>query len=76
MLKQRKLEVFTFTNCGATGRNGPTEAQILANCHVKLPGKLTTGWKSGYPKWTVPTYGFDTGIQLRQLVQGGNPPVC
>jgi hypothetical protein len=51
-------EVFTFTNCGATGRNGPTEAQIQAEYNgTNLQGAVTTGWKAGYQKWTVPATG-------------------
>jgi hypothetical protein len=51
-------EVFTFTNCGATGRNGPTEAQILMEYNgTNLQGLVTTGWKAGYQKWTVPATG-------------------
>jgi hypothetical protein len=51
-------EVFTFTNCGATGRNGPTEAQIQTEYNgTNLQGSVTTGWKAGYQKWTVPATG-------------------
>jgi hypothetical protein len=51
-------EVFTFTNCGATGRSGPTEAQIQAEYNgTNLQGSVTTGWKAGYQKWTVPANG-------------------
>jgi hypothetical protein len=51
-------EVFTFTNCGATGRNGPTEAQIQGEYNgTNLQGLVTTGWKAGYQKWTVPATG-------------------
>ena len=51
-------EVFTFTNCGATGRIGPTEAQIQAEYNgTNLQGLVTTGWKAGYQKWTVPATG-------------------
>jgi len=51
-------EVFTFTNCGATGRNGPTEAQIQTEYNgTNLQGSVTTGWKAGYQEWTVPSTG-------------------
>ena len=51
-------EVFTFTNCGATGRIGPTNAQIQAEYNgTNLQGSVTTGWKAGYQKWTVPATG-------------------
>ena len=54
-------EVFTFTNCGATGRNGPTEAQIQAEYNgTNLQGQVTSGWKPGYQKWTVPSSGTYT----------------
>jgi hypothetical protein len=51
-------EIFTFTNCGKTGRNGPSAAQILAEYNgTNLDGFVTTGWKAGYQKWTVPATG-------------------
>jgi hypothetical protein len=51
-------EVFTFTNCGATGRNGPTEAQIQSEYNgTNLQDAVSTGWKAGYQKWTVPATG-------------------
>ena len=51
-------EIFTFTNCGKTGRNGPSAAQILAEYNgTNLDGLVTTGWKAGYQKWTVPATG-------------------
>ena len=51
-------EVFTFTNCGKTGRTGPSEAQIQAEYNgTNLQGSVTTGWKAGYQKWTVPATG-------------------
>jgi hypothetical protein len=54
-------EMFTFTNCGAIGRNGPTEAQIQGEYNgTNLQGLVTTGWKSGYQKWTVPSTGIYT----------------
>jgi hypothetical protein len=51
-------EVFTFTNCGKTGRDGPSEAQIQAEyLGTNLQGLVTTGWKAGYQQWTVPATG-------------------
>jgi len=51
-------EVLTFTNCGQTGRTGPSEAQIQAEYNgTNLQGSVTTGWKAGYQKWTVPATG-------------------
>ena len=51
-------EVFTFTNCGQTGRTGPSEAQIQTEYNgTNLQGTVTTGWKAGYQKWTVPASG-------------------
>ena len=51
-------EVFTFTNCGQTGRTGPSEAQMLAEYNgTNLQGAVTTGWRAGYQKWTVPATG-------------------
>ena len=58
LMKQTLHEVFTFTNCGATGRIGPTEAQIQAEYNgTNLQVTVTTGWKAGYQKWTVPATG-------------------
>jgi hypothetical protein len=52
---------FTFTNCGASGSNGPSAAQILAEYNgTNLQGQVSTGWKAGYQKWTVPTTGTYT----------------
>jgi hypothetical protein len=51
-------DVYTFTNCGASGRNGPTESQIQAEYNgTNLNGNVTTGWKAGYQEWTVPASG-------------------
>ena len=52
---------FTFTNCGAAGSNGPSAAQILAEYNgTNLQGQVTSGWKAGYQKWTVPATGTYT----------------
>jgi len=51
-------EVFTFTNCGQTGRTGPSEAQIQTEYNgTNLQGLVTTGWKAGYQEWAVPASG-------------------
>jgi hypothetical protein len=46
---------YLFTNCSATGRSGPSEAQISAEYVGGNLEGVTTGWKNGYQKWTVPT---------------------
>jgi hypothetical protein len=64
-------EVFTFTNAGATGRNGPLASQLMAEYNgTNLEGKVTTGFHPGYQKWTVPA----TGTYVIEAVgaRGGN----
>ncbi len=64
-------QVFTFTNAGATGRNGPSASQLIAEYNgTNLEGNVTTGYKPGYQKWTVPA----TGTYVIEAVgaQGGN----
>lgn len=57
-VESNATEVFTFTNAGATGRNGPTEAQLIAEYNgTNLQGLVTPGWKAGFQKWTVPASG-------------------
>ena len=66
-------EMFTFTNCGATGRIGPTEAQIQAEYNgTNLHNQVTTGWKSGYQEWTVPAAG-DYWIEAVGAAGGFSP---
>ena len=66
-------EMFTFTNCGATGRIGPTEAQIQAEYNgTNLHNQVTTGWKSGYQEWTVPAAG-DYWIEAVGAAGGSSP---
>ena len=51
-------EVFSFTNAGASGRNGPSASQLSAEYNgTNLEGKVITGSHSGYQKWTVPATG-------------------
>ena len=49
---------FTFTNCGQSGKNGPSGTQITAAyVGTALEGQVSTGWKAGYQRWIVPTTG-------------------
>ena len=49
---------FTFTNCGASGRSGPSVSQINSTyAGTSLDGNVTAGWKAGYQKWIVPVTG-------------------
>ena len=48
---------YSFTNAGATGANGPTQAQVTsAYSSTKLNGAVTVGTQ-GYQTWIVPTTG-------------------
>jgi hypothetical protein len=48
--------VYTFTNCNATGRYGPTQAQVnSAYSNTNLSGLVTS--QSGVQLWTVPSSG-------------------
>ncbi|MEK9634360.1 MAG: BspA family leucine-rich repeat surface protein, partial [Opitutae bacterium] len=50
---------FTFTNCGQSGKNGPSGTQITAAyVGTALEGQVSTGWKAGYQRWIVPTTGL------------------
>ena len=45
---------YTFTNCGATGNNGPTQGQVTtAYASTTLAGLVTIGTQ-GIQQWTVP----------------------
>ena len=49
-------EVFNFSNCGTTGRSGPTVAQIQAEYNgTNLTGKVTVS--GGVQQWTIPATG-------------------
>ena len=51
------FETFTFTNAGATGREGPTQSQIDSNYSgTNLAGKVTINTR-GIQEWTVPSDG-------------------
>ncbi len=64
-------EVFSFTNAGASGRNGPSASQLLAEYNgTNLEGKVTTGFHPGYQKWTVPATG--TYVIEALGARGGN----
>ena len=55
-------QTYTFTNAGATGREGPTQVQIDSNYSgTNLANKVTINTK-GIQEWTVPvsgTYKFE-----------------
>ena len=62
---------YTFTNAGATGYNGPTQAQLnSAYSGTNLAGSVTS--TSGIQVWTVPTTGVYT-IDARGA-RGGSYP--
>ena len=64
-------EVFTFTNAGATGRNGPSASELIAEYNgTNLEGNVTTGFHPGYQKWTVPATG--TYVIEALGARGGN----
>jgi len=51
-------QTFTFTNCSATGRTGPTQAQVnTAYSGTNLTGNVTINTQ-GIQEWTVPTSGL------------------
>ena len=51
-------QTYTFTNAGAEGREGPTQAQIDANYSgTNLAGKVTINTR-GIQEWTVPAGGI------------------
>jgi|GEM_PF-516317 len=45
---------YTFTNCGATGQNGPTQAQINSGYSGQNPLNTYVISLSGIQQWTVP----------------------
>ena len=49
--------VFTFTNCGATGRNGPTEAQIQEEYNSTNLAGMVSVVTQGVQEWTIPSTG-------------------
>ena len=51
-------QTYTFTNAGATGREGPTQADINASyAGTTLDGSVTINTQ-GIQEWTVPTGGY------------------
>ena len=49
-------DTLTFTNCGATGRDGPTQSQSNSTYSgTSLDGNVTIS--SGFQLWTVPSSG-------------------
>ncbi len=49
-------DTLTFTNCGATGRDGPTQSQANSTySETSLDGNVTIS--SGFQLWTVPSSG-------------------
>ena len=65
--------VFTFTNAGATGKNGPSDTQLVAEYNgTNLDGNVTIGFMLGYQKWTVPANGAYTIEAVG--ARGGNQP--
>ena len=56
-LETKSQTTYTFTNAGATGRLGPTQAQInTAYQGTNLAGKVTINTQ-GIQEWTVPASG-------------------
>jgi len=68
-----KSQTYTFTNCGATGRFGPTQAQVNATYTGANPltGNVTINTQ-GIQEWSVPANGVYT-IEVRGA-QGGVSP--
>ncbi|MBT3636671.1 MAG: hypothetical protein HN531_07010 [Opitutae bacterium] len=70
-IETNATQTYHFTNAGATGRNGPSASQLIAEYNgTNLEGNVTTGFQSGYQKWTVPA----TGTYAIEAVgaRGGN----
>ena len=66
-------QIYTFTNAGATGRNGPTPEQLIVEYNgTNLQGSVSAGFQPGYQKWTVPA----TGTYVIEAVgaRGGSQP--
>ena len=64
-------QTYTFTNAGATGREGPTQSQIDSNYSgTNLEDKVTIITR-GIQEWTVPesgTYRLKLGVQKGVLL--------
>ena len=51
-------DLLTFNNCGKTGRNGPTQAQITSSYNnTDLAGDVTSTSNNGIQIWSVPVTG-------------------
>jgi hypothetical protein len=64
-------QTLTFTNCGATGRFGPTQSQVNSTYSgTDLDGQITVN-PQGVQLWTVPV----TGVYTIETwgAEGGNP---
>ena len=63
VVKLSEAQTYTFTNAGATGREGPTQAQIDSNySNTNLAGKVNITTR-GIQEWLVPisgTYKIET----------------
>ena len=55
-------DIYTFTNAGSEGREGPTQSAVNSEYSgTNLEGKVTiNGSKQGYQMWTVPKDGLYT----------------
>lgn len=63
-------DIFVFTSCGASGRLGPTQAQVSATYSFGNPLSGQVASNNGIQTWTVPRSGVYT-IEVRGA-QGGN----
>ena len=58
VVKLSEAQTYTFTNAGAEGREGPTQAQIDSNySNTNLAGKVTISTR-GIQEWIVPVSGY------------------
>ena len=66
-------QTYTFTNCAATGKNGPTQGQVNAayTGANTLTGAVTINTQ-GIQEWTVPTTGTYQ-IEVTGAQGGSNP---
>lgn len=67
---QAQLVTYTFTNCGATGQNGPSQAQVnAAYLSTNLNGSVTV--TGGIQQFTVPVGGMYR-FEVAGSAAGGN----
>ena len=64
--------VYTFTNAGASGQNGPTQAQVNSAYSSSALSGLVTINTQGIQEWTVPTSG-DYWIEVAGASGGYTP---